>query len=186
MQDTKVIREATFDPKVCQYWLMAGVIALTLFLVTIPLLLLWIPFGLLVTRRFLAAMSCQLTPKALVVRKGVFTRTEKTIPLENITDLGVVQGPLMRVFGLKALSVETAGQSSEGALVSLVGVENTEAFREAVLSQRDAIAEQGGNSPIQDLPDRDALLTEIRDSLLRIETILQDQPEQSSGAPARD
>jgi hypothetical protein len=50
----------------------------------------------------------------------------------------------------------------------------------------DAIAERETEAPVRDLPDRDVLLTEIRDSLLRIETALRDTPDGSPAAPARD
>ena len=42
----------------------------------------------------------------------------------------------MRAFGLEQLTVETAGQSGAGALVSLTGVVDARAFREAVLAAR--------------------------------------------------
>lgn len=103
-------------------------------------------------------MECLLTEKALKVRKGVFVRVEKTIPLDKITDMGMVQGPVMRYFDLHKLTIETAGQSGSGALVSLTGIKDVKSFREAVLDQRDEIAS--------------ALLSEIRDSLLSIEVTL--------------
>ena len=67
----------------------------------------------------------------------MFFKEEKSIPLEKITDVGLSQGPIMRMFGLYRLSFETAGQSGHGALVSLLGVENASEFREAILEQKD-------------------------------------------------
>ena len=171
------LRKAHFDPTVCTYWLSSVALVLTATVVGIPLLLLWFPIGFVVTKRHLAAMECLLTEKALKVKKGIFVRTEKTIPLEKITDMGMVQGPVMRYFGLHTLTVETAGQSGEGALVSLTGIEDAKSFREAVLNQRDLLS-----SPVAPVTPADApqesvganpLLEEIRDSLLRIEAKLE-------------
>jgi putative membrane protein len=121
-------------------------------------------------------MECVLTDRTLKVKKGILIRIEKTIPLEKITDMGMVQGPIMRHFGLHKLTVETAGQSGQGALVALTGIKDAEQFREMVLNQRDELTEtsfrtdpslQGDNTL-----ESGAVLFEIRDALLRIESKL--------------
>lgn len=177
MSQKTYIRKADFDPKVCTYWLLSGALIMTLTLVGIPFLLLWFPFGLVFTKRYLASMECLLTEKALEIRKGVFVRVEKTIPLEKITDMGMVQGPVMRHFDLYTLTVETAGQSAPGALVSLTGIVDAKSFRKAVLSQREAVSKTSSESASeavrQEPFDANSLLGEIRDSLLRIEAKLE-------------
>ncbi len=177
MDEEKYIRKAEFNTKVCTYWLLSGALILTLTIVGIPLLLLWFPIGLVFTKRYLDRMSCLLTDKALKVKKGIFVRTEKTIPLEKITDMGMVQGPIMRHFDLHKLTVETAGQSTQGALVSLTGIIDAKSFREAVLNQRDVISAASSHSAPeavrQEPIDASSLLSEIRDSLLRIEVKLE-------------
>lgn len=173
--DSEILREAEFDPKVRTYWLLSGAVVLLVTVVGIPLLPFWFLLGNYFTGRYLSHMRCRLTPKTLEVAKGMFVRTEKTVPLDKITDLGMVHGPIMRHYGLRALSVETAGQSSAGALVKLVGIVDTEEFRAAVLAQRDRVvaALEGTDLPAA-LPPADAgasrdLLVEIRDVLQRIE-----------------
>ncbi|MEM6687946.1 MAG: PH domain-containing protein [Planctomycetota bacterium] len=186
MTDEKTILEAKFNPKVCTYWLLSGVVVLVLTIFGIPLILLWLPIGLAVTRRYLDSMECVLTEKALKVKKGILVRVEKTIPLEKITDMGMVQGPIMRAFDLHTLTVETAGQSGQGALVSLTGILDAKSFRETVLSQRDTVS--SAPSPIvaatstqanleNSTPETIALLTEIRDSMHRIESELKKSKE---------
>jgi len=176
------LRKAEFNTKVCSYWLLSGTIAFCVSIIGIPLLLLWIPLGQLFTRRYLASMECILTSKALKVKKGIFVRIEKTIPLEKITDMGMVQGPIMRHYDLHCLTVETAGQSGPGALVSLTGIKNAVEFRESVLTQRDAVSDHGDKSKTTEAPQNDEnqtqLLREIRDSLKNIENHLgnQDKP----------
>jgi len=173
------IQKAEFNTKVCSYWLLSGTIAFCVSIIGIPFLLLWIPLGQLFTRRYLASMECILTPKALKVKKGIFVRIEKTIPLEKITDMGMVQGPIMRHYDLHCLTVETAGQSGPGALVSLTGIKDAVEFRETVLAQRDAVSEHGEKVKPTDAPqkdeDRTQLLREIRDSLKNIEDHLGNQ-----------
>ena len=172
----EILWEAEFDPKVRTYWLLSGAGVLLITIVGIPLLPIWFAVGHSLTGRYLSHMKCVLTKKNLRVSKGMFVRVEKTVPLDKITDLGLVHGPLMRHFELQALSVETAGQSTQGALVKLLGIVNTEQFREAVLAQRDRVVASvsGADSAATALPQvssnsSDALLGEIRDTLQRIE-----------------
>lgn len=173
------ILKAEFNPKVCNYWLLSGALVFIMTIVGIPLLILWFPLGFVFTKRYLDRMECVLTDKALKVRKGIFVRVEKTIPLEKITDMGMVQGPIMRSFGLHTLTVETAGQSGVGSLVSLTGIVNAPEFRETVLNQREQQASHKSQvSPLQssneqEFSDGNSLLKEIRDSLVRIESILE-------------
>ncbi|TWU57727.1 PH domain-containing protein [Rubripirellula reticaptiva] len=177
MSEENSIRTAQFNPKVCTYWLLSGAVAMIATIVGIPLLLLWFPIGLVVTKRYLDKMECVLTDKALKVKKGILVRVEKTIPLEKITDMGMVQGPIMRLFDLHTLTVETAGQSGQGSLVSLTGIVDAKQFREAVLNQRDTVSSRSSRPALeavsQDPSDANSLLAEIRDSLLRIESTLQ-------------
>ena len=171
------IIKAEFDTKVCTYWLLSGALVLTLIIVGIPLLLLWFPIGSVFTKRYLDRMECLLTDKTLIVKKGIFVRIEKTIPLEKITDIGMVQGPIMRYFDLHTLTVETAGQSGQGALVSLTGIKDAKSFREVVLNQREVISATSSVKALagarQEPFDAGSLLSEIRDSLLRIEAQLE-------------
>ena len=183
MSSENPILKADFNPKVCFYWLLSGAMVLTATIVGIPLLLLWFPIGLICTKRYLDGMECVLTDKALKVRKGIFVRVEKTIPLEKITDMGMVQGPIMRSFNLHTLTVETAGQSGVGSLVSLTGITRAPEFREAVLNQREVQAghKPSGSQPMppheNELVTGNTLLREIRDSLIRIESILENSIE---------
>ena len=175
MSNIKILEEAEFTKKVCTYWLLSGGILLTVIVITIPLVPLWFLFGMMLTGKYLEHISCTLTEKTLIVKKGMFNRIEKTIPLEKITDLGLKQGPIMRAMNLYALTVETAGSSGGaaggGALVSLIGINDTPAFRNRVLEQRDAIARTPPSTPAAPGGNLDAL-EDIRDTLHRIEETL--------------
>lgn len=60
----------------------------------------------------------------VLVTKGVLFITRTTIPFARIQNINVVQGPIMRYFGLQSVSLETAGASyanvrGEGHLAGL-------------------------------------------------------------------
>jgi putative membrane protein len=186
MSDTSILRDAGFDPRVKSYWTWKPVLAFTLGIVTIPIAILYAVVAGFFIDRYLANLRCTLTERTLDIKKGIWNKTESTIPLDKITDLQLFQGPVMRYFGLHGFKVETAGQSSPtgGALVNIIGIVETKAFRKAVLEQRDRMG--GGASTVPDAQaaalgsgDRqtDELLTEIRDSLQRIEQSITSRPD---------
>lgn len=78
-----------------------------------------------------------LTDRSLVMRWGIFFRTEKTVPLDRIQDLTLNSGPVSRLFGCDFLSVQTAGSSMVEAILG--GIENSREFRDIVLRQRDEV-----------------------------------------------
>lgn len=179
MNEPTILRKAEFDPKVKSYWILGPVIVLSIFIITIPVAILYALIARMFIDRKLDNMSCTLTEHTLDIRMGIWNKTESTIPLEKITDLQLFQGPIMRYFGIHGFKVETAGQSSPtgGALVNLIGIVDTKEFRQAVLDQRDrtnagtsqsaAIAQPA--APTNADAQTTELLADIRDSLHRIE-----------------
>jgi putative membrane protein len=180
MTEERVLWEAEFNPRVTTYWLLNGAIILTATVVGIVLLPVWFIVGWTITGLYLKSHRCTLTNRSLKFARGVFVKVEKTIPLDRITDLGLVQGPIMRLLDIEALSVETAGQSSQGALVQLAGIKDGRAFRDAVLKQRDLVvgsdedrkAQTAIDTPAVSMETSAAVLTDIRDTLRRIESQL--------------
>jgi len=173
MQERTVL-SAKFDPAVKLYWLVSLLFFSTVTLVGIPLLIITIPLFFIFSSKILAAMSATITERKLVVKRGIFHKEEKSIPLEKITDVAMIQGPLMRMFKLYRLNFETAGQSSAGALVSLIGIEEAANFRETILMQKDSIAiGNRDTNPSNTLHDNDEELAALISSVRRIETLLE-------------
>lgn len=178
MSQGKLLREAAITDNAIRYQVLAIVLAFSVTIVGIPLLLIAVPLAQWYWGRYYQNLRVVLTTRELKVHRGILNREEKSIPLEKITDLAVYQGPVMRWLDLKGIKVETAGQSSgASALVSVVGIDDTDGFRDAVLAQRDRITDRDQDPaalPAQaptaaaDTALLDAV-SEIRDSLRRIE-----------------
>jgi len=65
----------------------------------------------------------------VVVHTGVLTRRVTHVPLQRITNLEVLRGPLDRVLGLGTINIQTAGSTEQTrATECLVGLDN---FKEA-------------------------------------------------------
>ena len=168
----KIIINATFNPAVKTYWLISLLLVSTLTIVGIPFLIISIPIFFVISGKILAAMSAIVTERKLVVKRGVFNKEEKSIPLEKITDVAMVQGPLMRVFNLYRLSFETAGQSAQGALVSLIGINEADTFRETILAQKDKLL-TGSTAVTEQKSDEQSDMKVLIESVKRIELLLE-------------
>ena len=170
----RVLLEAEFGDAT-RYFVVSTTVTLVCTIVGAALIPIVVPLTWFFRKLEYDRIRCRLTPRALKLDRGVFTRVEQTIPLDKITDLAVRQGPLMRWCGVEAIAVETAGQSGMqgGSLVNLVGMRDARAFRDAVLARRDEIAggapEPAAPPAPAGSPDPNATLLEIRDTLLRIE-----------------
>jgi membrane protein YdbS with pleckstrin-like domain len=55
-----------------------------------------------------------MSSRSLRIRRGVWVLREMTITFENVQNIKVTQGPLMRYFGIKNVVVETAGSAGSG------------------------------------------------------------------------
>ncbi|MEM7144589.1 MAG: PH domain-containing protein [Verrucomicrobiota bacterium] len=186
-ENDRVIREAEFNANACWYWLIQGTIIFAVMIVTIPLLPVWLLFGYFFTKRYLDSHSCVLTERSVKIHKGLLNRIEKTVPLDKITDVALMQGPIMRGFGLHSLSIETAGSTGTGAFLRVVGIVGAREFRDAVLKQKEILLAQtsggavvgsgmaavtpvaGGGGAELESGEVVGLLREIRDSLKRLE-----------------
>jgi membrane protein YdbS with pleckstrin-like domain len=99
-----------------------------------------------------------VTDRSLRVREGAFVVKEKTISYANIQNIGIVQGPLQRLFGISNLKVDTAGggSSEKGQPgsnthhVQMAGIENAKEVRDLM---RGYLAARGGGAGLGDLDD---------------------------------
>ena len=80
-----------------------------------------------------ATTYVSLSPEALSLRTGVFSKKETTVPLERVQALDELAGPLHRLFGVVRVDVQTAGGGSGGEIsLSAVDRETVEMLRRAV------------------------------------------------------
>lgn len=165
--------QAHFSPKLKFYYFMTTALMLVVTVVGILVLPLWAIFGTWWARRYYESLKLQITDRNIVIAKGVFFKQELTIPLDKIQDISIREGPLLNHLGLLGLRIETAGQRNAATGQSeadLIGVIDARQVRDEILARRDALAlseksPSGSDSTL-------SLLSEIRDSLQRIEAKL--------------
>ena len=168
--ETNIVQTAEFNPKIKTYLLVYIAFILTVTLIGIPFLIFWFAgLGQFFCRRYYQNLTCKLTDRHLVFKKGVLFKVEKTIPLENIQDLTFIENPLFKAMDLRILKIETAGQSNpQGSDMKLVGIMSSADFKENVLQQRELIRTEGKVTSPQQAANQDQvvdLLKEIREIL---------------------
>ncbi len=92
------------------------------------------------SRRQAEALRYWLDGSTLRVDQGVFFLKRKAIPLDRVTDVVLVQGPLLRWCGIWELRVQTAGTGQAVPEASLCGVVDPERVRDVLLRARDEAA----------------------------------------------
>ncbi len=183
MTNEEIIRQASFSPKVRTYIYYYGLSTLLISILGIPLILFWVAgIGQYISKRYFNSLQCYLTSKNLYFKKGTFISVEKTIPLDKIQDLTFTEGPLLRSLDLSMLQIETAGGGGDESDMTLIGIQDAAAFKEAVFDQRDQLNEKK-SSPNQDgqasQDEMTEILKDIKDTLHRIEKQQQGANEKS-------
>jgi membrane protein YdbS with pleckstrin-like domain len=128
-----------------------------------------------------------ISARSLRIRRGIWVLREMTITFENVQNIKVTQGPLMRYFGIKNLVVETAGGAApavgpDGARGTrenqavLEGLDNADQIRDLIMARVRASRSAGlGDEAAHEASVRDSkghaltatqvqLLREIRDA----------------------
>ena len=101
-----------------------------------------------------------VTDRSLRVREGAFIVKEMTLTYANIQNIRVVQGPLLRFFGIWHLQVDTAGgggvkegqPGTNAHRVRMAGIENAHEVRDTI--QRH-LRQRGVGAGLGDPDDRD-------------------------------
>ncbi len=78
--------------------------------------------------------SYRITPKQIVIQKGVFRRQNRSIPIERIQNIQIERNLVARLIGLAKVTIETAGSSSTEGSLEYVGLSDAHEIRQAVRS----------------------------------------------------
>lgn len=87
------------------------------------------------------AWGYRLDERVLLIRRGVWWRTVKLLPLPRLQHVDVKRGPLQRHFGLATLLLHTAG--THAASIEVPGLDAEEALR-----LRDRLVAAGGDDGV--------------------------------------
>ena len=126
-------------------------------------------FGLIVVAALAAlwgflswrATTYTVTGNAFRLRRGVFQKNERTIPLDHVQSVDTVQGIIQRVFGVVEVRIETAGGGANepDASLSALDLEAAEALRREIEgSHRERTEDAAGPNVLRRLSRRELLI----------------------------
>ena len=94
-------------------------------IITIPLFILIILVSLWISWYY-DTLAYTFTTNEIVWRRGVWFRQTGIVPYNRITNIDLIQGPLMRWVGVSTLKVQTAGYSAPSGASSEIRIEGTD------------------------------------------------------------
>jgi membrane protein YdbS with pleckstrin-like domain len=98
--------------------------------------LLWVLPTLAILGPYCRTIRYALTDDEIVVRKGLLTKTEKTIPYSKVTNVELKRGVFDRALSLGTLQIHTAGYSQQtNAEAVMSGLEDWEGVRRQVMAR---------------------------------------------------
>jgi putative membrane protein len=136
MTNSQLLAIAQFDRRPFLYWWLMSNFMLLITMVGIFLIPVWTVFGYFAHKKQYENLGMDLTDRSLNARKGWLFKKQQNIPLDKITDMAVIEGPILSAMGLCHLTIETAGGSGGGGSAQLSGVPDALGFRDLVLRQR--------------------------------------------------
>ncbi len=74
---------------------------------------LWIVVAIILLSRYYRSIEYEMRDEELIVRRGVITKSEATVPYRTVTNIDVKRGPLDRMLGIGGLHIHTAGYSGQ-------------------------------------------------------------------------
>ena len=110
-------------------------------------------------------------------RRGVWFRQTGIVPYNRITNVDIVQGPLMRLFKISNLRIQTAGYSAQKtAEISIKGIVEPEPLRGMIMDfvrQKGAVSAATGGSDDESISEvsKKEVLAELKEIKLILKQI---------------
>jgi len=110
----------------------------------------------------------QMNETEISWKRGVLFRQTGIVPYNRITNVDIVQGPLMRLFGVHNLKIDTAsGSGTKKAEIRLEGMENPEPLRDLIMTYVRGMPPAPGAvgaefKPNTELVDMQTLIEEVK------------------------
>ena len=112
--------------------------------------------------------SYRITPKQIVIQKGVIKRQNRSIPIERVQNIQIERNLIARLIGLAKVKIETAGSAATEGSLEYVSLEDAHEIRRVVRSFQHRSVSDTTEAPDQEEPvASETLFTmSIRDVLL--------------------
>ena len=150
------------------------VLVILAIIVLVPVLIIFAWVGL-----YYKSMWNGLCEDEMSWKRGIWFRKTGIVPYNQIINIGIRQGPVMRALGISTLSVQTAGYSGQAVPeIRIEGIGHAEEFRELIRSlvrQAGSGGDGTGEAPVRNAAVPETTDQKILDELVRIRQLLEMQ-----------
>ena len=115
-------------------------------LVSLAFLIAFVVAPLVIAPVYVRALEYWIDGSTLRINEGIVVRKSKSIPLDRVTDIELVHGPLMRMCGISSLRIQTAGSTQQSPEGTIWGVRDPETIRDEIVTVRDRAASKSNSS----------------------------------------
>ncbi len=102
--------------------------------------------------------SYRITPKQIVIQKGVLNRQNRSIPIERVQNIQIERNLVARMLGLAKVKIETAGSSSTEGSLEYVHQDEARKIRQVVRSFQRGSQETDAEAETEDTAHTETLL----------------------------
>ena len=119
----------------CCAWMFVDSIFTILIVIGLAVLGVCVVFACIWAPLYYKSVVYHLNDTEMTWKRGVFFRKTGIVPYNRITNVDIVQGPVMRLFGISHLKIETAGggASKSSAEIQLEGISDPEPLRQLIM-----------------------------------------------------
>ena len=132
----------------CIAWIIPVFENTILNIIVVALLIIFLLVTVVWNSLYYKSIVYHLNETEMTWKRGVWFRQTGIVPYNRITNVDIVQGPLMRIFGISNLRIQTAGYSAQNvAEIRITGIEEPEPLREMIMGfvrSRGAVAAATG------------------------------------------
>jgi membrane protein YdbS with pleckstrin-like domain len=107
---------------------MAGIYIAAIIILPLAFIIYWNPL-------YYRSVVYRLDNEEMSWKRGVWFRQTGIVPYNRITNVDISQGPLMRIYNISDLKIQTAGYSGQkNSEIAIKGIDNPEEIRDIILS----------------------------------------------------
>lgn len=119
----------------CCGWMFIDSIFTVFIIIGLAALAVCVIFACIWAPLYYKSVVYHLNDTEMTWKRGVFFRKTGIVPYNRITNVDIVQGPVMRIFGISHLKIETAGggASKSSAEIQLEGIRDPEPLRQLIM-----------------------------------------------------
>jgi uncharacterized protein len=135
---------------------------------SVAVLVVMLVLGMIWSKLYFITVQYHMNETEITWKRGVLFHSTGIVPYNRMTDVNIVQGPLMRRFGISHLNIQTAGATAnKSSVITIEGMNRAEELRGIIIDHMRGAAAGGATVGVVEdetsATDMSALVAEVRE-----------------------